>query len=328
MSGRGVDLHPYYQRGTNALPDVSFGWIKEADGASAYRKIADGRTWTADAHAALFRRLGIPSGGYIFAQPGVHGATAFDVLWGECQRLGTTGVAPACDIEGAGWNPTNATTRGREFCARARARGVRPAVYMDLTLLRDCRPDRWPEQPVIWAPRYGAKPEDLLHGVQYLGHYDVHQYTSSGTLPGSAGSVDWSQAYTTAYLIGDDDMPDEATFKAWVAQAVAALIPAINDGTRTTVRYEILATPHDPKDPRTFTFGDRNIVDILVEILNQLFAANAKSDALAAALAELAAHPDITPDALQKMLDTAVARSIKVSGELHVTPASAPAVSQ
>lgn len=205
MPGRGVDLHPYYQRGTNALPDVSWGWVKAADGDAPYRKVVDGRTWTPDAHADLFHRLGVPLGGYLFAQPGVDGSVGFDVLWAECQRIGATAVTPAIDIEGAGWNPTNATQRGRQFCTRARARGVRPAVYMDLTLLRDCRPDRWPEDPVIWAPRYGAKPEQLVNNVQYLGRYDVHQYTSSGSLPGSAGRVDWNQAYSTAYLLGKDD---------------------------------------------------------------------------------------------------------------------------
>lgn len=202
MSGLGVDLHPYYQRGTNALPNVEYGWIKMADGTAKYSKQADGKLWTADAHAALFRRLGIPFGGYVFAQPGTDGARAFDVLWAECQRLGGTGVAPADDVEGPGWNPTNAAAHGRAFCARARARGVRPAIYMDLDLLQLCRPDRWPEDPVIWAPRYsGKRPQD---GGRYVGRYDVHQYTSSGTLPGSAGMVDMNQAYNTAFLLGKE----------------------------------------------------------------------------------------------------------------------------
>lgn len=302
-TGRGVDLHPYYQRGTNALPDVSFGWIKEADGASVYRKVADGRTWTADAHAALFRRLGIPSGGYIFAHPSVHGAAAFDVLWGECLRLRTTGVAPACDIEGEGWNATNANTRGREYCQRARARGVRPAIYMDLWLLQACRPDRWPEQPVIWAPRYSnLKPED---GGRYVGHYDVHQYTSSGSLPGSAGLVDWSQAYTSAFLnpTEDDDMPDKNEFESWTKEAVGQqLFEQRVEGS--------------------------NIFDFLRRAEWERAAQAAKLDALAGAVANLAANPDITPEAMQQMLTTAVAQSIKVSGELHVTPANAPAVAQ
>lgn len=211
MAGLGVDLHPYYQRGTNALPGVEYGWIKMADDAQPYAKRADGRVWAADAHAALFKRLGIPFGGYEFAGLGSSGAAAFDALWAECVRLGATGVTPAVDIEGPGWTPASATQRGRTFCQRARARGVRPAVYMDLSLLQACRPDLWPEQPVIWAPRYGALPQA---GGRYTGRYDVHQFTSSGSLPGSAGTVDFNQAYSTAHLLAnsshqEDELTDE-----------------------------------------------------------------------------------------------------------------------
>lgn len=201
MPGLGVDLHPVYQRGTNALPDVEYGWLKLADGAAVYRT-------PADALAKLFRDRGIPFGGYEFAQPGTDGARAFDVLWAECQRLGAVGVTPAVDIEGVGWSPATAAQRGKAFCARARARGVRPAVYMDLGLLQATRPDLWPESPVIWAPRYGARPEV---GGRYTGRYDVHQFSSTGTLPGSAGAVDWNQQYTTAHLLGGAPAPVPAS---------------------------------------------------------------------------------------------------------------------
>jgi hypothetical protein len=322
MSGRGVDLHPYYQRGTNALPGISFGWVKMADGAAVYKKKVGSTLWTADAHAALFRRLGIPFGGYEFASIGTDGGSAFDVLWRECQRLGGTGVAPACDIEGEGWNATNAKDRGRSFCSRARRAGVRPAVYMDLWLLQACRPDRWPEDPVIWAPRYSnLKPQD---GGRYTGRYDVHQYTSSGTLPGSAGLVDMNQAYTSNYLIGHEDMPLNNDDAALIRQLLKETVPAL---VRDTMRSQVLATDHDPNNPdvstdTVWTFGFRNLVDILREILNQAMVANAKADALAVTVAELANDKDITPERMQEMLTEAVASSIKVSGELHIDPAS------
>lgn len=202
-TGLGVDIHPVYQAGTNALPGVEYGWIKMADGAAVYTKTVNGVRYTADAHAALFRRLRIPFGGYEFAEVGTDGGKAFDVLWAECLRLGATGVTPGVDIEGAGWNATNAAARGKAFCDRARARGVRPAVYMDLSLLQATRPDLWPSNPVIWAPRYGAKPEA---GGRYTGRYDVHQYSSTGTLPGSAGAVDWNQSYNNNHLTQGDDV--------------------------------------------------------------------------------------------------------------------------
>jgi len=319
-TGLGVDIHPYYQRGVTALPGVEYGWIKMADGAQVYYKQADGKVWTADAHAALFRRLGIPFGGYEFAELGTDGAYAFDVLWGECQRLGGTGVAPAVDIEGAGWNPTNATERGRAFCARARARGVRPAVYMDLSLLQACRPDEWPEDPVIWAPRYGAAPQV---GGRYTGRYDVHQYSSSGTLPGSAGAVDWNQSYSapgqtpgTAQLTtSEEDMP---------------LNQADLDAIRDVVRYKVLATGHDANNPDAatpdvWTFGGRNIADVLLELLNRSTAAQASIDGLAAAVAALSHDPGITVDAVKQIVTDAVAQHVQITGEVHIGPATSTA---
>ncbi len=292
-----MDIHPYYQRGTNALPGVEYGWIKMADGAAAYAKKADGKLWTADAHAALFRRLGIPFGGYEFAEPAnAHlGAQAFDALWAECLRLGGTGVAPGVDIEGEGWNKTNATQRGKAFCQRARARGVRPAIYMDLSLLQACRPDLWPENPVIWAPRYGAAPQV---GGRYTGRYDVHQYTSSGSLPGSAGAVDWNQSYSagktpgTAHLLAatpEEDMSLNPDDKA----AIRAIVQDV-------MRYGVLATahpgdlnratgqPYAVDDPAVFVFGGtpdapggRNPMDILMDTRN-------RAEAMQAALTDIA----------------------------------------
>jgi hypothetical protein len=211
MSGLGVDLHPYYQRGVTALPGVEYGWIKMADGAYAYRVQRDGQWWSADAHAGLFRHLGIPFGGYVYAQPG-DGAAEARVLWNECLRLGGTGVAPACDIESNSaihiWSTSEAIDHGRAFCAQMRKLGVRPAIYMNDSLAGATQPDTWPEDPVLWIARYGSVPQRT--------RYDVHQYSSSGSLPGSAGAVDWNQAYTTAHLltaaahVQEDDMtPDQ-----------------------------------------------------------------------------------------------------------------------
>jgi len=311
MSGLGVDIHPYYQRGTNALPGVEYGWIKMADGAAVYSKKADGKVWTADAHAALFRRLGIPFGGYEFAQLGTDGGKAFDVLWGECQRLGGTGVTPGVDIEGEGWNKANATDRGRSFCSRARARGVRPAVYMDLTLLQQCRADLWPEDPVIWAPRYGAKPEMLLHGVQYTGHYDVHQYTSSGSLPGSAGAVDWNQAYTNEHLMGDDMTPQEFldTKVTWW------------DGHTVAIK-DILAEVYIAGRGLNGrpAFGDQKAV-VQLPPVQQLLANDAAEAASLAAIEAATKDPGITVEAMRTIVSDAVAQRINITGELHIGPA-------
>jgi hypothetical protein len=288
MPGLGVDLHPVYQRGTNALPDVEYGWLKLADGAAVYHN-------RADALAALFRSRGLPFGGYEFAQPGTDGAKAFDVLWAECQRLGATGVAPAVDIEGAGWTLTTAAARGKAFCARARAAGVRPAIYMGTSMLQAIRPDLWAEKPVIWAPRYGARPEAPGAG-QYLGHYDVHQYTSSGTLPGSAGAVDWNQAYTNAHLLGttEEDMAftqDDFTALMW------------------TYRFD--------DDGKGHTGNFAAAIKSIRDNVNALTASNA---ALTAAVAKLSVSPDITVDTLTAIVNEAVAQHVQITGTVEIGP--------
>lgn len=226
MAGLGVDLHPYYQRGVTALPGVEYGWLKLADGAQAYTfRDPTGRVWTPKAHADLFKALGIPFGGYVYAQPG-DGALEARVLWSLCQQYGATGVTPACDIESSPnihtWSTQEAIDHGRAFCAQMRSLGVRPAIYMSDSLAGATNPDAWPEDPVLWIARYGAVPQHT--------RYDVHQYADNGTLPGSAGEVDWNQQYTTAHLLTDGGTlvatPDEikaiaqATVDEWMSRQV------------------------------------------------------------------------------------------------------------
>lgn len=231
MAGLGVDLHPYYQRGVTALPGVEYGWLKMADGAHVYRVQRDGRWWTADAHAALFRGLGIPFGGYVYAQPG-DGAAEARVLWAECTRLGGIGVAPGCDIESNAsihiWSTREAIDHGRAFCSAMRGMGVRPAIYMNDSLAGATKPDTWPEDPVLWIARYGAKP--------HLTRYDVHQYSSSGSLPGSAGLVDENQAYTTAHLIGGQTHREDPDMLADERRALFQVVEQLT-GSRDLDRY-------------------------------------------------------------------------------------------
>jgi GH25 family lysozyme M1 (1,4-beta-N-acetylmuramidase) len=299
-----VDVHPYYQRGAD-LSGVGFAWIKMADGAAVYSKTVNGVRYTADEHARRLRVAGRPFGGYEFAEPGTDGARAADVLWAECRRLGATGVAPAVDIEGSGWTPASAQARGRAFCARMRQKGVRPAVYMDLSMLQTCRPDLWPENPVIWAPRYGALPQ--VNG-RYTGRYDVHQYTSSGSLPGSAGAVDFNQAYGSAHLITSQEAPDmDATQAGQLGH-----LDAVAQRYRTD-----MVTGGEMKDGVWYAdYGE-----VLRATYVRQAKMDAKLDALAAALAAATKNPDITLDAVKAIVTDAVRQNIDITGELHVSAA-------
>lgn len=312
MNGRGVDVHPYYQRGAR-FDGVEYAWIKMADGASVYAKKVDGVWYTADEHARRLRAQGTPFGGYVYAQPG-DGAVEAQVLWGECQRLGGTGVAPACDIESNKdihiWSSAEATDHGRAFCSWYRGRGIRPAVYMSVSMAQATRPDRWPEDPVIWIPRYGAKPEDLRSGVQYTGHYDVHQYDDAGSLPGSAGLVDWNQSYTNAHLIGDDMTPQEfldTKVRWWDGHEVLM---------KDLLAEVYIAARGLAGKP---AFGDQKS-PVLLPPLTGL---GAKTDAVGAAVAALLAEPEMTEEKLREIVDEAITGKISITGDIHIGPATA-----
>ncbi|MEV4053048.1 GH25 family lysozyme [Amycolatopsis sp. NPDC049688] len=208
---RGTDVHPYYQRGLrwNQVSDVHFAWVKVSDGGAAYSMTFGGVRYVPDTHVAGAKAAGIPVGGYHYAQLTPGPEVQADVLLGEVARLGARGVAPMLDLEAPFQANAAARTFGVAFCRRVAAAGYRPAVYMSAAFARVLRPDQW-DVPglVIVIARYGARPE-APGAAQYLGRYDVHQYSSSGTLPGSAGAVDLDESYTTAHLTTaqEDDMP-------------------------------------------------------------------------------------------------------------------------
>lgn len=189
----GVDVHCYYQRGINwaQVTGVTYVWVKVSDGAAAYTKTVSGVTYRPDTLIAGAKSRGFPVGGYHYAQPGDPRAQA-DILINEVQRLGATGVLPALDIEAPFTPNAAARTFGEAFCNRVRERGFRPVVYMSDSFAQVLKPADWASQPVLWIARYGSKPVNT--------RFDVHQYSSSGSLPGSAGAVDFNDSYNNSHL--------------------------------------------------------------------------------------------------------------------------------
>ncbi|HKN55788.1 MAG TPA: GH25 family lysozyme [Amycolatopsis sp.] len=206
---RGTDLHPYYQRGLrwDQVSDLAFVWVKVSDGGAPYTQTQGGVTYRPDTHVAGARSRGIPVGGYHYAEFSPGPEKQADVLLGEVRRLSATGVAPMLDLE-APFNPDGtARNFGIAFCRHVAEAGFRPAVYMSASFARALRPDQWDVAGlVIVIARYGARPEAPGSG-QYLGRYDVHQYTSGGVLPGSAGAVDFDESYNDNHLDPEGDMP-------------------------------------------------------------------------------------------------------------------------
>ncbi|MEV0074134.1 MULTISPECIES: glycoside hydrolase family 25 protein [unclassified Amycolatopsis] len=197
----GIDIYRRFQTVTSwpavKRAGVTFVYVKLSDGGGTP---AGGR---ADNEVNGARSVGIPVGGYHFVQASPGAAAQADVLLGEVIRLGATGCVPMLDLED---NPPGSEAQnipdsqkaafGRAFCQRIDARGFRPGVYMNNALATLLRPDRWGIPGlVIWIARYGARPDAAA------GRYDIHQYSSSGTIPGiSAAGVDLDESYTTAHF--------------------------------------------------------------------------------------------------------------------------------
>lgn len=193
----GLDIYRY-QTVTNwgAVKNhgVQYIWVKLTDGGGP--AIVKG-----DAQVNGAKSIGIPVGGYHYAQFSPSPEAQADILLREVDRLGAHGLVPMLDIEA----PFSANQQAKDFavrfCDKVAARGHRPGVYMSDSFARVLRPDTWPVNPVIWIARYGARPA-------YPGRYDVHQYSSSGTVPGIIGSVDMNESYTNAHFAQQQEAPD------------------------------------------------------------------------------------------------------------------------
>lgn len=191
---RGVDIYRYQTVTSYAelARQVGFVWVKLTDGKAP--AVVRG-----DAQVNGCRAVGLPTGGYHYAQPGNPEQQA-SVFLGELRRLDALDIAAALDLEDP-FTPNNqAREFGIRFCRAIAAAGVRPAVYMSASWAGVLRPDTW-DIPglVIWIAAYGANngtrnPAAVTR--YYTGRMDVHQYTSAGTIPGIRGLVDVNEAFT------------------------------------------------------------------------------------------------------------------------------------
>lgn len=193
----GIDIYRSFQKVTSypgvKAAGVTFAWVKGTDGMS----LAPGGA--ADNEVRGFQSVGIPVGLYHFSQPGSPEAQA-DVLLNEVTRLDATGVAAMLDMEdnpaGRGANIPAGLKREwvARFTDRVRAQGFKPCVYLNDSDAKAIRPDTIADDLVIVIARYGGKP-------RYGGRYDVHQFSSSGTIAGiTARGVDLDESYTDNHL--------------------------------------------------------------------------------------------------------------------------------
>jgi lysozyme len=225
----GIDIYRSFQTVTSwpavKGAGVTFAYVKLTDGAG----VATGGRGDNEVNGA--RSVGIPVGGYHFVQASPGPAAQADILLGEVIRTGATGCVPVLDLEDnppGSSRPNIPDSQKRAFaiafCQRIIERGYRPGVYMNNALAKLLRPDQWGVPGlVIWIARYGGKPDAAA------GRYDIHQYSSSGAIPGiTAQGVDLDESYTTAHLTAgvtvpvadqEEDMPDRELLPTGGARA-------------------------------------------------------------------------------------------------------------
>lgn len=169
-------------------------WVKLTDGGGpAYAR--------GDRQVQGAQSVGIPVGGYHFAQPSPSPEVQADTFTAELRRLGATGIPPALDIEAPFLPNSQARDFAHAFLRRMNRNGFdRLAVYMNQSFAQSLKPHTWNFPGLVkWIARYGNTPSVP---------YDVHQYSETGRVPGITGNVDLNDS--TVNLTdgtGDDDMP-------------------------------------------------------------------------------------------------------------------------
>lgn len=209
----GVDVYDNYQDIVNALAlrDSPFDW--------AYIKGTDGRgraRVSADAFVTTLHQAGLPIGLYHYAQLSPSPETQAQVLTEEVRRLGATGLPPALDLE----DPHPATYATQQFALRFLAELKRQGftavvLYANTSMLNAIR--AWELNGKlgggvrIWAADYGGNDADYDDedrqrlARRYPHPVWIHQYSSTGPVPGIPGNVDKNWMFDE--LTGDDDMP-------------------------------------------------------------------------------------------------------------------------
>ncbi|QWF83789.1 glycoside hydrolase family 25 protein [Amycolatopsis sp. CA-230715] len=192
----GIDIYRKFQTVTdwNAVRNhgVGYVWTKLTDGGGI------ATAGPADAIVNGAKSVGIPVGGYHYAQLSPSPERQAEIFIAEVRRLDATGLVPALDLEAPFGPNAGARDFGIRFCRHVAELGYRPGVYMNNAFAKATRPDQWGIPGLaIWIARYGARPDPAA------GHYDVHQYSSSGQVPGiRASGVDLNDSYTNNHFAG------------------------------------------------------------------------------------------------------------------------------
>nr|WP_052479013.1 GH25 family lysozyme [Kibdelosporangium sp. MJ126-NF4]CEL21634.1 Lyzozyme M1 (1,4-beta-N-acetylmuramidase) [Kibdelosporangium sp. MJ126-NF4]CTQ92415.1 Lyzozyme M1 (1,4-beta-N-acetylmuramidase) (EC 3.2.1.17) [Kibdelosporangium sp. MJ126-NF4] len=203
---RGIDIYRYQTvTDWNAVRNsgVEFVWVKLSDGFGP--AIVRG-----DRHVGGAKSVGIPVGGYHFAQKGDPARQAH-VFLGEINRLGAWGIVPALDIENTGvqWGGQEAHDFSVGFLAELRRFSARVALYSNTSQLRSMRAAEIAAKvpgTVIWEANYGNN-NGQQHGLPsnaWDPYRGAHQFTSVGRVPGIIENTDINASFVDLRM--DEDM--------------------------------------------------------------------------------------------------------------------------
>lgn len=180
---------------------------------AAYVKGSDGggpAIVRADNFVGAIKGIGLPVGLYHYAQLSPSPEVQANVLAQEVRRLGAFGLPPALDLE----DPFRPNVQAREFARRflleLRHIGFSSVVlYANTSMLTGIQ--AWTlDVPglKIWAASYGGNDADYDQEDRerlnraYPHPVWMHQYSSTGSVPGIPGNVDKNWMFDT--LNGDD----------------------------------------------------------------------------------------------------------------------------
>src|SRR5688500_1462447 len=206
----GLDIYRYqnvtsYQALKNA--GVTFGILKLSDGlGTAFVR--------GDAQVKWLKCVGIPTGGYHFAQKGDPRRQA-RVFKAELTRLTAVGVIPALDIENTGvsWGGKEARDFSLAFCDEMLQDYPRVLLYantselkaMDATAIVRDLPGVY-----VWEANYGSN-NGVRHSLPanpWANRRAIHQYTSKGRINGIAGDTDFNEGLLGLILMSGKGVDD------------------------------------------------------------------------------------------------------------------------
>ncbi|ALG13277.1 glycoside hydrolase family 25 protein [Kibdelosporangium phytohabitans] len=210
---RGIDIYRYQTvTDWNAVRNsgVQFVWVKLSDGFGP--AIVRG-----DRHVGGAKSVGIPVGGYHFAQKGDPPRQAH-VFLGELNRLGAFGIVPALDIENTGvsWGGQEAHDFSVAFLSELRRYVPRAALYANTAELRAMRAAEIVAKvpgTVVWEANYGSNngQQHALPPNAWAPHRAAHQFTSAGRVPGIIENTDINESFIDLSMESEMEWNDVET---------------------------------------------------------------------------------------------------------------------